>query len=226
MQRRQLLKHLAALGSGTLLLNTPLHLLAKTQQNEPQLVNFKSLFNKALANNPNLIGFANTASDFSHQTLTIEGNVPKDIQGQFFRNGPAKHERAGDRYQHLFEGDGMLQCFTIGNGKITHTGKFINTPKFEKEQQAQRFVYSGPDTKLLNSSPVSSPDTINTANTNVIAVGNDLWALWEAGSATSINKNTLQYQGQVTLGEGGKYANTLKRLPFSAHPKVEPNGDI
>jgi all-trans-8'-apo-beta-carotenal 15,15'-oxygenase len=225
MKRRQLLKNMASLGAGSLLMNTPFNVLAQDKQPH-SATNYKKLFNESLTNNPSLIGFANTKSDFKPQTLSIEGKVPDDLIGTFYRNGAAKHERGEQRYQHLFEGDGMLQSFTFAGGKIIHQGKFINTPKFQKEQQAKRFLYSGPDTKIQASLSVSSSNMVNTANTNVINVGNDLWALWEAGSPTKVNAKTLEYQEQVTLGTNSKYQQSLKGLPFSAHPKISPNGDI
>ena len=225
MQRRQLLKSMASLGAGSLLINIPFNAIANIT-NSNNVVNYKALFNNSLATNPNLIGFENVEEDFKPQVLAIEGVIPKELSGTFYRNGPAKHERGAIRYQHLFEGDGMLQSFTIAEGKIVHQGKFINTPKFQQEQRANRLLYSGPDTKLSNPLSVSNADTINTANTNVIAVGDDLWALWEAGSPTRVNPETLEYTGQVTLGEHNGYDNKLKGLPFSAHPKIEANGDI
>ncbi len=226
MQRRQFLKGCASLSAGAVILNSPLKAFASTTSTPQEIVNYKALFNNALSKSPELIGFANVENNFEPQALTIEGVIPHDIQGTYYRNGPAKLERDDQRYQHLFEGDGMLQSFTITGGKIVHKGKFVNTPKFEKEQKANRFLYSGPETVISNPLAVTNADVINTANTNVIAVGDDLWALWEAGSATKVNAKTLEYKEQVTLGEHDKYQKTLKGLPFSAHPKVEANGDI
>ena len=120
----------------------------------------------------------------------------------------------------------MLQSFHISNGKILHNGKFINTPKYKEEELAKKFLYSGPETKLLNSLPVSNSNMINVANTNVLPVGNDLWALWEAGSPSLIDGSTLDFKEQLTIGGDGQLGNQLKGLPFSAHPKVSPNGDI
>ncbi len=225
MQRRQLLKSMVSLGAGSLLLNMPFNALANIEK-PLQAVNYKSLFNQSFKNNPELIGFSNVENDFQSQVLSVEGDIPNDLKGTFYRNGPAKHERGEQRYQHLFEGDGMLQSFTFDDGKIIHQGKFIDTPKFQKEQQAQRFLYSGPDTKIESSLPVSSSNMVNTANTNIIAVGDDLWALWEAGVPTKIDPKTLEYQEQINIGAGGKYQKSLQGLPFSAHPKIAVNGDI
>ncbi|MBU2918148.1 carotenoid oxygenase family protein [Psychrosphaera sp. F3M07] len=227
MQRRHFLKGCASLGAGAVIVNSPLKVFASTETaRTPQVLNYKALFNDALSQSPELIGFTNVDDDFAPEVLSIEGKIPLDIQGTFYRNGPGKLERGEHRYQHLFEGDGMLQSFTIAQGKIVHKGKFINTPKFQKEQKNKKFLYSGPETVIPDALSVTNADVINTANTNVIAVGDDLWALWEAGSATKVDAKSLEYKEQVILGEHDKYKKTLQGLPFSAHPKVEANGDI
>ena len=226
MLRRDLLKNLALIGTTSLLPAVPFFGRASIGVSGSQPVHYKSLFKQALKQNPQLLGFANVENNFSIQPLKIEGRMPLKLNGQFYRNGPGKHERGEIRYQHLFEGDGMLQQFRISNGKAFHHGRFIETPKFQQEQKAQTFLYSGPDTKIANALPVSSADDVNTANTNVIAVGNDLWALWEAGSPSRINPKTLEFKERINLGAQSKYGNSLKGLPFSAHPKIDPNGDI
>ena len=225
MDRRQLLKAVPGLAVGSLLVSK--QGLAGLIKNEPKNINnTQELFNQALKNNPQLIGFNNVEQNFSRSQLSIEGQLPKDLAGTLFRNGPAKHERKTQRYTHLFEGDGMVQQFTFANGKVHHQGRFIDTEKFKKEEHAQAFLYSGPETQIAHSLPVINKNMVNTANTNIIHVGNDLWALWEEGSATSLDPNTLNTNGIVDLGQGTAYENALKGMPFSAHPKQDPNGDI
>ena len=226
MNRRHALKSLSALGAGGLLLSSPMNVIAQSSSKATSFVNFKKLFQDALGANEQLIGFSNAENNYAPTYLTLEGKLPSELDGVFYRNGPAKHERGELRYKHLFEGDGMLQSFHFSNGKILHTGKFINTPKFEKEEEAKQFLYSGPDTKLDNSLPVSSADLINVANTNIIPVGSDLWALWEAGSPSLIDGDSMEFKEQVIIGSKSSYGERLKGLPFSAHPKISPNGDI
>ncbi len=222
MQRRYLLKAMAAVGAG---LSLP-HANVFGQTAVSNTINVKHLFNQAIQKDDALIGLADVQQNYTEQSLKIDGKLPKDIRGYFYRNGPAKHERGEQRYQHLFEGDGMLQRFAIGEGKIKHIGKFVNTPKYAHEESAKRFMFDGPDTKLTVSSAVAHADTINTANTNIIPVGDDLWALWEGGSASVIDKASLSFKNFANLGENSQYGDKLKRLPFSAHPKIEANGDI
>jgi len=226
MLRRKFIKNMAVVAGSSLLTAKPLVSRAFATEGQVMAVNYRNLFRQALAGNPKLIGFANVENNFPEQQLTIEGKLPSALKGYFYRNGPAKHERGDIRYQHLFEGDGMLQKFNLDGVGISHQGRFVETAKFKKEQAAKRFLYSGPDTKLANALPAFNADEVNTANTNIIPVGADLWALWEAGSATRIDPQNLTHQGQVNLGHNSRYGDSLKGLPFSAHPKLDPNGDI
>ncbi|MFC3123171.1 carotenoid oxygenase family protein [Agaribacter flavus] len=222
MKRRDFIKKMTALGMTGIV---PLSAIANLKSGM-QLVNTKQLFNDALSSDASLIGFSNTEKDFPRCNLEIEGVIPSDLKGSFVRNGPARHARGNIRYRHLFEGDGMIQKFTFDEGKLQHFGRFVRTPKFEKEEAAGRFLYSGPDTKIADSLPVPSADHINAANTNVIAVNEELWALWEGGSASALDSNNLAFKHFVNLGDGSKMHNKLAGLPFSAHPKIEANGDI
>lgn len=225
MKRRQILKALVSAGAIPALEGQALATAFSCDQAD-LACHFQQAFRQALAQDARLTGFQSVERDFGRKELSIEGAIPKDLRGLFLRNGPAKHERGHQRLQHLFEADGMIQRFSIGEGKVLHEGRFVQTPKHLQEEQAQRFVYSGPDTHIANSHSVTQPDKVNTANTNIIAVGDKYWALWEAGSASQLDPESLQFEQFVDLGQGTAYGKRLKGLPFSAHPKIEKNGDI
>ncbi|KZN40727.1 hypothetical protein N474_15760 [Pseudoalteromonas luteoviolacea CPMOR-2] len=224
MERRQFIKGMVA-APVVHAVSPNVVLAANSKTNESLILNLKR-FNAALEQHPELIGFKGTETNLSPQELTIEGKLPTDLTGQFYRNGPGRHHRQKERYLHLFEGDGMVHRFSIGNHKVRHQAKFVRTDKFKQEEQAGKYLYSGPDSKLANSLPIPSPDSINTANTNVLPVNGELWALWEAGSATAIDSNTLNTKGLVNIGEDTPNEQSLKGLPFSAHPKIEADGTI
>lgn len=232
MQRRQLLKNIAGasacIGSSSLLMSVPFAVnatIADKSEIDP-LANIKTSFDDALKDNPSLLGLKNTANNFDHQQLTLEGKLPKDLTGVFYRNGPAKYEQGNQRYSHQFEGDGMINSFTFANGKVVHQGKFVETTKFVQEQQQNKFLYSGPLSDIKNTRKVTQADTVNTANINVIPVDDEIWVLWESGSATALDATTLATKRRVNLGANSQYGDKLKGLAFSAHPKIEANGDI
>ena len=61
---------------------------------------------------------------------------------------------------------------------------------------------------------------MNVANTSMLAHAGDLMALWEGGSALSVDPTTL------AAGEFIDWSPELAGVPFSAHPKVEPDGTL
>ena len=120
--------------------------------------------------------------------------------------------------EHLFDGDGIVQQYRIGERGITHRGRFVRTEKFIAESQAGRFTRSAFGTLPPGAEEPSSPDSVNVANTSVVHHGGDLLALWEGGSATRLDATTLDTLGLKVLND--EYAG----MPFSAHPRRGEDG--
>ena len=196
----------SALLSGALFANTP--------------TIFKSEFAAAVAKHPHLTPYRGMTSDLACEALSIEGRLPAALRGRFYRNGPANFERGNERYQHWFDGDGMVQQFTFDGGKVSHRGRLVRTAKFKSESEAGRFLVPAFGTGIAPQTRVSGPDAMNTANTNVIEHGGRVLALWEGGSAYALDPLTLETRGPVTWQEG------WAQMPFSAHPKLDPQGNL
>ena len=177
-------------------------------------------FAARLASNPALLGWKGVASDRLAGTARIEGRLPPDLQGTFYRNGPAVHERFGLRYRHWFDGDGMVHAFRFDGAAVTHRGRVLETPKLAREGAAGRRLHTGFGTVVENTAPVRGPDDLNPANTSVLEHHGKLLALWEAGSASVLDRETLAWREFKSWGEG------LEGVPFTAHPKVEPDGTL
>ena len=177
-------------------------------------------FARALEANPALLGWRSVETDQLRCDARIEGRLPPELQGTFYRNGPAVHERFGLRYRHLFDGDGMVQAFRFDGRGITHRARVLATPKLVRETEAGRRLFSGFATPVEDGAPVRRPDDINTANISVLDHHGELLALWEGGSASVLDRENLQWKGFKVWGEG------LEGLPFTAHPKVEPDGTL
>lgn len=157
---------------------------------------------------------------FSPVNMQLHGDIPQAISGMYFRNGPAKFERDDVRYHHWFDGDGMVQKFTINNGQVTHSGQYVHTLKYKQEEQAQRFLYNGAGSVIESSLPSRNNDSINTANTALQLWDGELLALWEGGSAYSLDPDTLTTSGLKTWHED------LSNMPFSAHPLTDIHGNM
>jgi all-trans-8'-apo-beta-carotenal 15,15'-oxygenase len=177
-------------------------------------------FAAARATNPRLAAFDNAPGEFDLPSIRLEGRWPEGLRGAFFRNGPGQHERAGERYHHWFDGDGLIQRWEIGGGRVSYRGKFVETKKRKAEIEAGRFLYPAGGGGIQDRAPITGPDSINVANINILPLGDKMWATWEGGSPTEIDPQTLATKGIVNLGEG------LEGMPFSAHPRIGSDGRI
>lgn len=151
----------------------------------------------------------------------VYGAAPEGLEGTLYRNGPAQFlYGANDYADHWFDGDGMVQRIAIADGKAVHSGRFVQTVKRRIEQAEGRFMAPGFGSVGHPDFPVSGPDDVNAANTSVIVINGELYALWEAGSAIALDAATLETKGAKT------WRDDLAAMPFLAHPKREPDGTV
>ena len=72
--------------------------------------------------NPYLHGlFAPTTAEISAEALPVEGTLPRDLNGAYFRNGPNSRYAPKNRY-HWFDGDGMIPL--VGDGHLRNLGSY------------------------------------------------------------------------------------------------------
>ena len=178
-------------------------------------------FAAGLAANPKLLTFATAlAEQFAGPLTPLRGRLPAELSGVLWRNGPAEHERFGHRYGHWFDGDGMIQAFAFDGSGVTHRARILDTPKRRTETGIGRRSLPAFGSVPPNPAPIAGPDDMNVANTSMLAHAGRLMALWEGGSALEVDPETLTARRFVVWGED------LTGLPFSAHPKREPDGTL
>ena len=175
-------------------------------------------FQSALKSDPTLIVYADTVEENAGAAV-IKGRIPADLNGVFYRNGPGRFDLGGERYHHWFDGDGFAQRWLVAGGKVSHRGRFVRTERFVDETAAGQFLYPSFGT-YVSRRGIKNNDTINAANTNLLPFGGRVYALWEGGSATEVDPVTLGTVGIKT------WSPELKSMPFSAHPKIDPDGSM
>lgn len=212
MNRRDFLSRLVA-GAGALAL-APSLLKAKTGRSVDR-------FAAAQRNHPWLVGWHGVADQsFAPSLARVEGKIPDGLRGVLYRNGPALFERAGQRYQHWFDGDGLMHAWNIGDGRIRHQARLVETYKLRTERKAGRFVIPAAGTTIANPIDIRNNDDTNTANTSIVEIDGKIYALWEAGSAIELDAETL-----ATIGPK-IWRDDLAAAPFSAHPLRDRDGTI
>ena len=146
--------------------------------------------------------------------LVVEGEIPRDLDGTLFRNGPNPQFAPRGRY-HWFDGDGMIHAFTIRDGKAHYRNRWVRSQRFQMEREAGEALWGGL-ADWANSDPRVEGIFPNAANTNIIVHGGKLLALWEAGPPHELDPRTLETRGVYDFD--GKLQG-----PMTAHPKIDPD---
>ena len=150
--------------------------------------------------------------------LPITGEMPRELDGWLYRNGPNPQFAPRGPY-HWFSGDGMLHAFHLDKGRVSYRNRWVRTPKWELEHAEGEGLsgsfgnprYTDPRVMKLNST---------LANTNVVWHGDRLLALEEAHAPFEVDPQTLAPRGSLD------FAGKLKG-PMTAHPKLDPvNGEM
>jgi carotenoid cleavage dioxygenase-like enzyme len=165
------------------------------------------------------LGTADLLQEVANRPMRrVDGRAPAALAGALYRNGPGQWRRPGGNAGHWFDGDGLLRAFRIDDGRATLSARFLDTPKRRADAAAGAVVTPGFGTRAGPGARVRSSEDANAANINVIARGQELWALWEAGAPLVVDPATLATKGFKTMGPG------LAGMPFLAHPRLEPGG--
>jgi len=150
----------------------------------------------------------------------VHGRAPAGLTGTLFRNGPGKFRRPGGSATHWFDGDGLMRAFRVHEGQVSLEARFADTPKRRWETEIDAVVTPGFGTAGDARARIGSNDDANAANTAVMTAGDEVWALWEAGSPMAMSASDLSTRRFVTLRDD------LKGMPFQAHPRYDPDGTV
>ena len=81
--------------------------------------------NAHLSINPFLSGnFAPIHGEDDFDDLVLEGEIPRDLIGVLYRNGPNPQFEPRDPGHHWFAGDGMIHAFRVAEGKVSYRNRF------------------------------------------------------------------------------------------------------
>ena len=153
--------------------------------------------------------FAPTRSEDDFE-LEVVGQVPKDLAGAFYRNGPNPQFQPRDAY-HWFSGDGMIHGFFVEDGKVRYRNRYVRTPKWETEHAAGRSLFGTFGNPMTTDPSVIGKDS-GVANTNIVWHAGRLLALEEGHMPFEMDPATLQSRGYVEDYRG----------KVTAHPKLDP----
>ena len=150
--------------------------------------------------------------EYDEPFLKVVGELPRELDGTLYRNGPNPQFEAPGA--HWFAGDGMLHAFHLEGGRASYRNRWVRTPKWQAEHDACRALFGGFGRKLPDAPETITRDS-GVANTNIIFHAGRLLALEEGHLPTEIEPGTLNRLGYCDYNGGISG-------PFTAHPKIDP----
>jgi carotenoid cleavage dioxygenase-like enzyme len=169
---------------------------------------------------PYHLGFSTLNSETSIKQLPVRGTVPAWLTGTLVRNGPARFEVGGQKYNHWFDGLAMLHKFAFAAGRVSYANRYLRSQAYE-EAMAQGRISRGefatdPCRSLFQrvASWFSLKVTDN-SSVNIAQWGDAVLALTESRLAVRFDPDTL-----ATLGVY-EYDRQLKGPLATAHPHFD-----
>jgi carotenoid cleavage dioxygenase-like enzyme len=148
--------------------------------------------------------------------LEVEGELPSDLAGTFYRVGPDFRfpPRLGDDIN--INGDGMVAAFRFADGHADFQSRYVRTEKFRLEAAARRAMFGAYRNPYTDNPAVAGHDR-TLANTNIVFHAGHLLSLKEDGRPYELDPETLDTKGRYD------FAGRLHSETFTAHPKIDPS---
>lgn len=163
-------------------------------------------------------GLRDLPREHGFEPLAIEGEMPQDLKGTLYLNGPGLFQMFGRSYNHWFDGDGAMTAVRFGADARGASGavKLVESRQLKEERAAGRQLYSSGATLAPQWFRRLGVRTKNVANTKPLHWNERLFALYEAALPTEMDAETL-----ATIGETDEHG-TIKGF-FCAHYHEVPS---
>jgi all-trans-8'-apo-beta-carotenal 15,15'-oxygenase len=160
--------------------------------------------------------FSLAPDEQSYLLEEIEGAVPEFIRGTYYLNGPARFSRAGLRYRHWLDGDGMVCALRFDGGRVWFGNRLVRSEKFVVEEEAGRPVFRTFGTSFASARLKRRVALESPVNVSVYPYGGSLLAFGEQGLPWELDPVTLETRGEFD------FRGRLNEVsPFAAHPKFD-----
>src|SRR5580692_7417785 len=157
--------------------------------------------------------------EYELKDLAVEGRVPADVEGTFFRAVPDPAfppfmEDGGA----VLSGDGMVSAIRIAHLKASFAIRYVQTERHKAEVAAGRALF-GKYRNPFTDRPEARGFDRSVANTAPVWHAGRLLMTKEDGRPYRVNPHTLETMGRYDFG--GK----LKSQTVTAHVRVDPETD-
>jgi carotenoid cleavage dioxygenase-like enzyme len=147
----------------------------------------------------------------------VEGKLPPDLSGIFFRIGPDPQYPKPAKYMHdiAFDGEGHISAFHIQNGHVDFRSRYVRTQRWKAQHAARRSLF-GMYRNPTTDDPSVKGLSRGTANTQIFYHHGKLLAMKEDSPPVVLNPYTLD-----TVDDYYTFGGGLQGQTFTAHPKID-----
>jgi carotenoid cleavage dioxygenase-like enzyme len=154
--------------------------------------------------------------EYAIDALAIEGRIPGDVEGSFFRAVPDPAfppfmEDGGA----ILSGDGMVSALRIAGGKASFAMRYVQTERHKAEVAAGRALFGKYRNRYTDKPEAAGLDR-TVANTTPVWHAGRLLMTKEDGRPYRVDPRTLETLGRYDFG--GK----LKSATVTAHVRIDP----
>ena len=161
--------------------------------------------------------------------LVIEGEIPKDLNGTFYRNGPNPQVPPKNDY-HFFTGDGMIHAFTFDNVLTTRVNLreqvvWTHEPNDEDtDMMAQDYLRMG----IVRAQKASLPEPLQEeVDRTVLVVGGGITGITAALDAAKAGHDVVLVEKSDELGGWmRKWARGIPHAPPYLDPQPIGRPDV
>lgn len=154
-------------------------------------------------------------TEISLSGLEVEGAIPPQIDGAFFRAVPDNAHAPMYDDDIALNHDGMIASFNFAGGKVDFAIRYVHTERYLLEREAGRALFGRYRNPFTDDPSVEGKDR-TVANTTPVWHAGRLFMTKEDGRGYEINPHTLETVGRWD------YQGKLRSQTFTAHPRIDP----
>lgn len=161
---------------------------------------------------------ANNRAEIDLYDCEVEGTLPIDLDGVFYRVGPDPQYPKPEKYAGdiMFDGEGHVSMFRIKNGHVDYRTRYAKNQRWKAQHEARRSLF-GMYRNPLTDDPSVKGLSRGTANTQLFLHHGKLLVFKEDSPPVYMDPLTLE-----TVDDYYTFGGKLNSQTHTAHPKIDP----
>ena len=159
----------------------------------------------------------NNRAEIDLHDCEVEGNLPRDLDGAFYRVGPDPQYPKQPEYARdiAFDGEGHVSMFRIKDGHVDYKTRYARTQRWKAQHEARRSLF-GMYRNPLTDDPSVAGLSRGTANTQLFVHHGKLLVLKEDSPPVYMDPLTLE-----TIDDYYTFGGKMESQTHTAHPKID-----